>query len=37
MTIIINITYVDTPKQRFLPMYEGLGVKLYPVVRTVTL
>lgn len=36
MTTHIAITYIDTPKQRFIPMYEHVGVKLYPVVRTVT-
>ena len=35
MKMIINITYIDTPKQRFIAMSEHAGYKLYPVTKTV--
>ncbi len=39
MRVIIKVTHIDTPKQRFIPMSERisgrLGYRLYPVIRTV--
>ena len=33
---IIEITYIDTPRQRYLPVYENMKtVKLYPVIKTI--
>lgn len=35
MKTVIKITYVDTPKQRYIAMYNATGVELVKVVKTV--
>ena len=35
MKTIIKVTYIDTPKQRFVAMQNATGVDLIPVIKTV--
>lgn len=35
MTTLIKVTYIDTPAQRYLAIYNATGVELVRVVRTV--
>lgn len=35
MKIIIKVTYVNTPKQRYIAMYTANGVELQRVIKTV--